>query len=133
MVVRARQLTNTNPTKEPHPHTPPTSALQHPIKPRWIDAWYLSLPLYLVSSCSKLTTALRQLSREDEAQTDTVVTREDQNNINKFSTLHQKQGILKEELEKKNVNSFPACAIRFVSLCLMGVVVYSKRKNTSTT
>ncbi|KAH8146408.1 uncharacterized protein LAJ45_09601 [Morchella importuna] len=44
----------------------------------------------------------RMLSREDEAQTDTVVTREDQNNINKFSTLHQKQGILKEELEKKN-------------------------------
>ncbi|KAI5852476.1 Prefoldin subunit-domain-containing protein [Morchella snyderi] len=44
----------------------------------------------------------RMLSREDEAQTDTVVTREDQNNINKFSTLHQKQGILREELENKN-------------------------------
>ncbi|KAL0640441.1 hypothetical protein Q9L58_000410 [Maublancomyces gigas] len=44
----------------------------------------------------------RLLSREDEAQTDTQVTRDDQDNINKFSTLHQKQGLLKEELEAKN-------------------------------
>jgi prefoldin subunit 4 len=33
------------------------------------------------------------------------VTREDQDNINRFSTLHQKQSLLKEELEAKLVSS----------------------------
>ncbi|KAL7271122.1 hypothetical protein RUND412_006151 [Rhizina undulata] len=43
----------------------------------------------------------RMLSREDESTADVQVTREDQDNINKFSTLHQKQGLLKEELVAK--------------------------------
>ncbi|CUS14901.1 unnamed protein product [Tuber aestivum] len=44
----------------------------------------------------------RMLSREDESTTEVTVTREDQDRINKFSTLHQKQGLLKDELEKKS-------------------------------
>ncbi|KAI5783589.1 putative prefoldin subunit 4 [Geopyxis carbonaria] len=46
--------------------------------------------------------ASRMLSREDEAASETQVSREDQDNINAFSTLHQKQGILTEELESKH-------------------------------
>lgn len=42
------------------------------------------------------------LSHDDEAATDAQVTRSDQDKINRFSTLHQKQGLLKEELEAKN-------------------------------
>jgi len=34
--------------------------------------------------------------------TEAQVTRADQDQINRFSTLHQKQGLLKEELEAKN-------------------------------
>jgi len=54
---------------------------------------------------SLITTAImnrRMLSREDESTTEVAVTREDQDRINKFSTLHQKQGLLKDELEKKS-------------------------------
>ncbi|KAA8894144.1 Prefoldin subunit-domain-containing protein [Sphaerosporella brunnea] len=41
------------------------------------------------------------LSHEDEAATEIQVTRADQDAINRFSTLHQKQGLLQEELEAK--------------------------------
>ncbi|PWW80330.1 Prefoldin, subunit 4 [Tuber magnatum] len=44
----------------------------------------------------------RMLSPEDESTTEVTVTREDQDRINKFSTLHQKQELLKDELEKKS-------------------------------
>lgn len=42
-----------------------------------------------------------QLQKEDESSTEVAVTREDQDSINAFSTLHQKSGQLEEELEAK--------------------------------
>ena len=49
-----------------------------------------------------------QLSREDEAATggeEVQVRREDQDKINKFSRLHQREKILEEELKTKQVRS----------------------------
>lgn len=43
----------------------------------------------------------RMLSRDEENSDDVEVSRADQDQINQFSTLHQKQTSLKEELEKK--------------------------------
>ncbi|KAF2138095.1 uncharacterized protein K452DRAFT_329007 [Aplosporella prunicola CBS 121167] len=44
----------------------------------------------------------RMLSREDEASTEEVeVRREDQDKINKFSRLHQREKVLEEELKTK--------------------------------
>jgi hypothetical protein len=46
-----------------------------------------------------------QLSKEEEGTGDEVeVRREDQDKINKFSRLHQKELKLNEELEAKNVS-----------------------------
>ena len=47
-----------------------------------------------------------QLSKEEEAASgaeDTEVRREDQDKINRFSRLHQRQSVLEEELNSKNV------------------------------
>ncbi|KAI0395680.1 Prefoldin subunit-domain-containing protein [Xylariaceae sp. FL0594] len=45
----------------------------------------------------------RMLTKDDEANGDEVeVRREDQDKINKFSRLHQRQLILQEQLESKN-------------------------------
>ncbi|GAP88645.1 putative prefoldin subunit 4 [Rosellinia necatrix] len=45
----------------------------------------------------------RMLTKDDEATTDEVeVRREDQDKINKFSRLHQRELILEEELKTKN-------------------------------
>ena len=52
-----------------------------------------------------LTTSL-QLSRDEEASvggTDLEVRREDQDKINKFSRLHQKEELLQERLKVKTV------------------------------
>ncbi|KAI5788930.1 prefoldin subunit 4 [Peziza echinospora] len=43
----------------------------------------------------------RMLSRDEENPDDVEVSRADQDKINRFSTLHQKQGLLRDELEKK--------------------------------
>ena len=53
-----------------------------------------------------------QLSKEEEGEgTTDEVTREDQDKINAFSRLHQKEKVLEEELQKKRVRRF-----RFVLL-----------------
>lgn len=54
---------------------------------------------------SSLTIANRslQLSKEDEAADEVEVRREDQDKINKFSRLHQRELALKEVLELKSV------------------------------
>ncbi|RPA86567.1 Gim complex component GIM3-like protein [Ascobolus immersus RN42] len=44
----------------------------------------------------------RMLSKEEEIPDSVTVTRIDQDRINKFSTLHQKRGLLEAELERKN-------------------------------
>ncbi|RFU78855.1 gim complex component gim3 [Trichoderma arundinaceum] len=43
----------------------------------------------------------RMLSKEDEAGDEVEVRREDQDKINKFSRLHQRELVLKEELQLK--------------------------------
>jgi hypothetical protein len=46
-----------------------------------------------------------QLSKEEEAATEEVqVRREDQEKINKFSKLHQRQAMLEEELKQKQAS-----------------------------
>ena len=48
-----------------------------------------------------------QLTKEDEASTggeEMEVRREDQEKINKFSTLHQKELVLEDELKGKQVS-----------------------------
>lgn len=52
----------------------------------------------------KLTPPL-QLSKEDEEGDGVEVRREDQDKINKFSRLHQRETALKEELQLKSVNT----------------------------
>ncbi|KAM0264748.1 hypothetical protein ACHAQJ_000573 [Trichoderma viride] len=44
----------------------------------------------------------RMLSKEDEAVDEVEVRREDQDKINKFSRLHQRELVLKEQLELKS-------------------------------
>ncbi|KAH6606758.1 gim complex component gim3 [Trichoderma cornu-damae] len=44
----------------------------------------------------------RMLSKEDEAGDEVEVRREDQNKINRFSRLHQRELVLKEELQLKS-------------------------------
>lgn len=47
---------------------------------------------------------LAQLSKEDEAAAEEVeVRREDQEKINKFSRLHQRESLLEEQLKQKQV------------------------------
>lgn len=57
--------------------------------------------------CPSLSaTDRQQLSKEDESAVNEVeVRREDQDKINKFSRLHQRELILEEELKGKNVRS----------------------------
>jgi len=43
----------------------------------------------------------RMLSRDEENPEDVEVSRADQDQINRFSTLHQKHGVLQEELKKR--------------------------------
>lgn len=47
-----------------------------------------------------------QLSKEDEASAgeDTEVRREDQDKINRFSRLHQRESMLEEQLKAKRVS-----------------------------
>jgi hypothetical protein len=46
-----------------------------------------------------------QLSKEDEAATEDIeVRREDQEKINKFSRLHQRESVLEEQLKQKQVS-----------------------------
>lgn len=57
---------------------------------------------------SSLLNTIVQLSKEDEASTggeETEVRREDQDKINKFSRLHQRELLLEEELKVKRVRS----------------------------
>lgn len=56
-------------------------------------------------SCTALTVVISQLSKEDEEAVgeETEVRREDQDKINKFSRLHQRELKYEEELEVKNV------------------------------
>lgn len=55
--------------------------------------------------CTALTVAVSQLSKEDEEAVgeETEVRREDQDKINKFSRLHQRELKYEEELKVKNV------------------------------
>ena len=60
-----------------------------------------------MSYVTRLTiTSLAQLSKEDEEATgdEIEVRREDQDKINKFSRLHQRELLLEEELQGKNVS-----------------------------
>jgi hypothetical protein len=60
------------------------------------------------------TLTRRQLSKEEEASAggdDMEVRREDQEKINRFSSLHQKETALEEELQGKIVG-FPRAAVR---------------------
>lgn len=52
-----------------------------------------------------MLTATRQLTKDDEvaAGDEVEVRREDQEKINKFSRLHQREEALQEELKLKNV------------------------------
>ena len=64
---------------------------------------YLPLIIYV----TQLTIiSLVQLSKEDEEATgdEIEVRREDQDKINKFSRLHQRELLLEEELQGKNVS-----------------------------
>ena len=61
-------------------------------------------------------TEIKQLSKDEEAtvgESDLEVRREDQDKINRFSRLHQKEQILIETLSTKNVSlySAPSCDI----------------------
>jgi prefoldin subunit 4 len=50
--------------------------------------------------------SVSQLSKEDEAAAEEVeVRREDQEKINKFSRLHQRESLLEEQLKQKQVCS----------------------------
>ncbi|KAL6804585.1 Prefoldin subunit domain-containing protein [Trichoderma sp. SZMC 28013] len=49
----------------------------------------------------------RMLSKEDEAADEVEVRREDQDKINRFSRLHQRELALKEELQLKSVRNTP--------------------------
>ena len=58
------------------------------------------------SILAKSSPNVGQLTKEDEASTrgeEVQVRREDQEKINKFSTLHQKETALEEELKNKQV------------------------------
>lgn len=54
-----------------------------------------------------------QLTKEDEASIgdEVEVRREDQDKINKFSRLHQRELAIKEELQAKNVRASTLCAV----------------------
>lgn len=61
--------------------------------------------LFSISGCvAALTTS--QLTKEEEATTsdEIQVRREDQDKINKFSTLHQKETRVEDELKAKQVS-----------------------------
>lgn len=69
------------------------------------------LPSYLLSIF--LLTTYPQLSKEDEAATgadEIEVRREDQDKINKFSRLHQRELNLEDELKAKHVREVPRIA-----------------------
>jgi prefoldin subunit 4 len=56
----------------------------------------------------------RQLTKEEEAAAggeDMEVRREDQEKINRFSSLHQKETSLEEELRAKIVSTVPLCKV----------------------
>ena len=56
----------------------------------------------------------RQLTKEEEASAggeDMEVRREDQEKINRFSSLHQKETLLEEELRAKIVSTVPLCNV----------------------
>lgn len=58
-----------------------------------------------------------QLSREEEGETgpDTEVTKEDQDKINSFSRLHNRERILEEELQGKLVRQAPHSSLSALS------------------
>jgi hypothetical protein len=57
--------------------------------------------LLLLAKCILM---VLQLSKDEEGE-ETEVRREDQDKINRFSTLHQKEKLLQEELKTKEVLS----------------------------
>lgn len=65
----------------------------------------MSRPLSQARLCTALTVLVPQLSKEDEEAVgeETEVRREDQDKINKFSRLHQRELKYEEELKVKNV------------------------------
>lgn len=70
----------------------------------------------------------RQLTKEEEAAAgseDMEVRREDQEKINKFSSLHQKETLLEEELRSKIVSTPPSCS----QLHLRGGIVSTVTEN----
>jgi hypothetical protein len=56
-----------------------------------------------------------QLSKDEEGE-ETEVRREDQDKINRFSTLHQREKLLQAELKTKEVLSIPTSKCATVSL-----------------
>jgi hypothetical protein len=67
------------------------------------DAFFCLLEIPLICT---------QLTKEEEASAgseDMEVRREDQEKINKFSSLHQKETNLEEELRAKIVSAAPSC------------------------
>lgn len=72
---------------------------------RCSDGWYLLLTNILIQALTSV-----QLSREDEAgigKEDLEVRREDQDKINSFSRLHQREMLLEEDLKSKAVPPRP--------------------------
>lgn len=66
---------------------------------------------------------LSQLSKEDEAATggeEIEVRREDQDKINRFSKLHQREAELEEQLKAKQV-----CGVVHGSISVLGPQIYS--------
>jgi prefoldin subunit 4 len=62
----------------------------------------VSLESYVYNTLERVTNA-SQLSKEDEKADEVEVRREDQDKINRFSRLHQRELALNEELKTKNV------------------------------
>ncbi len=81
-------------------------SLRQPTEPpRCSVAWYRTSPrTSYVTPLTRISFA--QLSKEDEEATgdEIEVRREDQDKINKFSRLHQRELLLEEELQGKNVS-----------------------------
>lgn len=80
----------------------------HHHRSRCSEGWYLS-SLLLVNVLIRALTSV-QLSREDEAgigKEDLEVRREDQDKINSFSRLHQREMLLEEDLKSKAVPPRP--------------------------
>ena len=69
-----------------------------------------------------------KLSKDEEATAaggeENEVRREDQEKINRFSRLHQRESVLEELLQGKNVRSFFSSSLLFILVTICSVTLY---------